>query len=127
MMGMVGIHHFVTVGDFAYLGGMARIRHDVPPFVKVDRSDYVRGLNKEGLRRARFNDLDIEALETACRRLFGREVPLAVAMAALGSDREMNPHVAKLLEFLHRRNLGKHGRYLEGRRPPESLFGKNDE
>jgi hypothetical protein len=42
-------------------------------------------------------------------------------MAALGADRAINPHVAKLLEFLQRRNLGKHGRYLESRRPPESL------
>jgi UDP-N-acetylglucosamine acyltransferase len=121
MMGMVGIHHFVTVGDFAYLGGMARIRHDVPPFVKVDGADHVRGLNKEGLRRAHFTDTDIDALEIACRRLFARQAPLAVAMAALGADRAINPHVAKLLEFLQRRNLGKHGRYLESRRPPESL------
>jgi UDP-N-acetylglucosamine acyltransferase len=116
MMGMVGVHHFVTIGDFAYLGGMARIRHDVPPFVKVDGADRVRGLNKEGLKRAGFNAGDVEELEVACRRLFLRQQPLAMAMKALAAEDGANPHVKKLLEFLARRDLGKHGRYLERQR-----------
>jgi hypothetical protein len=28
----------------------------------------------------------------------------------------INPHVKRLVEFLHRRNQGKHGRYLESQR-----------
>jgi UDP-N-acetylglucosamine acyltransferase len=121
MMGLVGIHHFVTIGDHAYIGGAARIRHDVPPFVKIDGSDHVRGLNAEGLRRAKFPDEDIEALHQACRRLFSRRQPLAVAMQIMAADDGINPHVAKLLEFLRRRDNGRHGRFLEGLRPPESL------
>src|SRR3954470_13040646 len=52
MMGLVGIHHFVTIGKFPYLGGAARIHHDVPPFVKVDGEDKIRSLNTTGLKRA---------------------------------------------------------------------------
>lgn len=116
MMGGVGVHHYVTIGDFAYLGGAARIHHDVPPFVKVDGADQTRGLNAVGLRRAGFNESDIEALEAACRALFYREKPFAVAMAEFDTMNGLNPHVKRMVEFLRRRDQGKHGRYLESLR-----------
>ena len=62
MMGGVGIHHFCTIGDYAYISGYARIHHDVPPFVKVDGEDRIRALNTIGLKRAGFSDEDIQAL-----------------------------------------------------------------
>jgi UDP-N-acetylglucosamine acyltransferase len=116
MSGLVGVHHFVTIGEYAYIGGMTRLRHDVPPYVKMDGSDQVRGFNKEGLRRAGFAAEDIQALHVACRRLFSRDKPLAEVMKEFARETGLNPHVVKLLDFLHRRDLGKHGRYLEGLR-----------
>ena len=116
MMGGVGIHHFCTIGDYAYISGYARIHHDVPPFVKVDRSDEIRGLNTVGLRRAGYADEDIKELERAYRNLFGKKKPLSVAMSEYDMENGVNPHVKRLVEFLHRRNAGKHGRYLEGQR-----------
>ncbi len=123
MMGGVGVHHFVTVGDYAYIGGYARIHHDVPPFVKIDGADEVRGLNTVGLRRAGYADVDIKELERAYRNLFGRKKPLSVAMGEYDVMNGINPHVKRMVEFLHRRNSGKHGRYLEGQRrtPPASI------
>jgi len=117
MMGLAGLHHFVTVGRFAYLGGACRIHHDVPPFVKVDGADEIRGLNKVGLARAGTSAEEIRALDVAYRRLFSKKRPLAVAMQELESlNGELTPHVREILDFLRRRNEGKHGRYLEGRR-----------
>jgi len=52
IMGGVGIHHFVTIGEGAYVGPYSRIHYDNPPFCKVDGADMVRGLNEVGLRRA---------------------------------------------------------------------------
>jgi UDP-N-acetylglucosamine acyltransferase len=116
MMGGVGVHHFVTIGDLAFLGGYSRIHHDVPPYCKVDGTDIVRGLNAVGLRRAGFTDGDIDALEEAIRQLFYRERPLAVAMAEFDTRNGLNPHVKTMLEFLRRRDSGRHGRYLESLR-----------
>jgi UDP-N-acetylglucosamine acyltransferase len=113
MMGGVGVHHFVTIGDYAYVGGAARIHHDVPPYVKVDGADQVRGLNTVGLLRAGFSTRDIAELEDACRRLFYRHKPLARAMAEFDTLNGMNPHVKNLVEFLRRRGLAKQGRHLE--------------
>jgi UDP-N-acetylglucosamine acyltransferase len=117
MMGLAGLHHFVTIGRFAYLGGACRIHHDVPPFVKVDGADEIRGLNKVGLARAGTSAEEIRALDVAYRRLFSKKRPLAVAMEELESlNGELTPHVREILDFLRRRNEGKHGRYLEGKR-----------
>lgn len=117
MMGGVGIHHFVTVGEYAYIAGYARIHHDVPPFVKVDGADRVRALNALGLKRHGFSDNDVEALEDAARRLFfGREKPFNIALAEIASMNGVNVNVKRMIEFLHRRNTGRHGRYLEAHR-----------
>jgi UDP-N-acetylglucosamine acyltransferase len=111
--GGVGIHHFVTVGETAFIGGYSRIHYDVPPFCKVDGADVVRGLNKQGLRRGGYNDTDLDALEEAYSRLFGRKKPMAVAMAEFDLQNGVNPYVKQMVEFLQRRASGKHGRYLE--------------
>jgi UDP-N-acetylglucosamine acyltransferase len=128
MMGGVGVHHFVTIGMYAYVGGYARIHHDVPPFVKVDGADQVRGLNKVGLTRSNmFSAEDVAELDAVCRRLFLRRKPFALAMAEyephLNNGDGLNPHVKFMLEFLRRRNQGRHGRFQESlrERGPQAL------
>jgi UDP-N-acetylglucosamine acyltransferase len=116
MMGGAGVHHFVTIAEYAYIGGAARIHHDVPPYVKVDGADKVRGINRVGLERAGFCALEIDELEDACRRLFYRRRPLARAMAEFDTMNGINPRVKRLLEFLERRGQSRNGRYLEGLR-----------
>ncbi|HSU69633.1 MAG TPA: acyl-ACP--UDP-N-acetylglucosamine O-acyltransferase [Tepidisphaeraceae bacterium] len=116
IMGGVGIHHFVTVGEGAYIGGYSRIHYDVPPFCKVDGADDIRGLNKVGLRRAGYAESDIEALDEAYRSLFTRKKPMALAVAEFDLQNGINPYVKQLVEFLQRRSIGRHGRYLETQR-----------
>jgi UDP-N-acetylglucosamine acyltransferase len=116
MAGGVGVHHFVTIGEYSFLCAYSRIHHDVPPYLKIDGADEVRGLNTVGLQRAGFLPPDIDALEEACRRLFYREKPFAVALAEFDTLNGMNCHVKRLVEFLRQRDSGKYGRYLESRR-----------
>ena len=116
MMGGVAIHHLVTVGEFAFIGGYSRIHHDVPPFCKVDGSDTMRTLNARGLKMNGYAEADIEALEDAHRTLFSREKPLAVAMAQFDANNGINPLVKRLIEFLDRRTNSRHGRYQESMR-----------
>jgi UDP-N-acetylglucosamine acyltransferase len=116
MMGGAGVHHFVTIGEYAYVGGAARIHHDVPPYVKVDGADKVRGINTVGLLRAGFSEEEIAELELACRRLFYKRRPLARAMAEFDTMNGLNPRVRTMVEFLRRRGQSPNGRYLEGLR-----------
>ncbi len=118
MSGAAASHHYVTIGDYAFIAGMARIHHDVPPFVKVSDDDKIRALNAEGMKRAGFSPADIEEVEEAARRLFfNREKPFATALADFDTMNGLHPQVKAMVEFLRRRNCGKHGRYLESLRP----------
>jgi len=116
LAGCVGIHHFCTVGDYAYVGAYSRITHDAPPFCKTDGHDLVRGLNAVGLARNGFTPEDIDALEEAYKKLFRREKPFAVAISEFETQNGINQHVKHLIEFLRRRDQGRHGRFLESTR-----------
>ena len=126
MNGGVGINQFVTIGDFAYLSGYARIHHDVPPFCKIDGADEVRALNKVGMARAGMSAVDIAAVDEAYRRLFVKKRPLLTAMREFANLDGANSNVAKLIEFLHRRNEGRHGRYLETLRSKQGEAAAKD-
>jgi UDP-N-acetylglucosamine acyltransferase len=116
LMGGAGIHHFVTIGEYAYVGGAARIHHDVPPYLKVDGADQIRGLNSVGLARAGFSPTEIEELQDACRKLFYHSKPIARAMAEFDTMNGINPKVKNLVAFLRRRGQSRHGRHLESLR-----------
>jgi UDP-N-acetylglucosamine acyltransferase len=118
MMGGSAVHHFVTIGDYAFIGGYAQIHADVPPYVKVDGEDEIRTVNIVGLRRSgEVSDTDIAALEVAAKTLFLRKKqPLALKMEALEAESNLNPRVKQIIDSIRRRDLGKHGRYLEGLR-----------
>lgn len=117
LMGGAALHHFVSVGDYAFIGGYSRIHYDVPPYVKVDGADEIRAINVVGLRRGGINDDDIAALDVAGRRLFiGRKKPMAVVIRELMAEENLNARAREMIDFLRRRNLGRHGRYLESLR-----------
>lgn len=117
MMGGVGVHHFVSIGDYAYIAGYARVHHDVPPFVKLDGADQVRGLNSVGLRRAGVPEEQIDELEVVVRRLFyNREKPFSVTLNEYDNANGLNQYVKQMVTFLRRRDAGRHGRHLEALR-----------
>ena len=119
MSGGSGTNHYVTVGRFAFLAALARIHHDVPPFMKVSDDDKIRDVNAEGLRRAGIPAEDIDQIEKAARRLFfarKNKKPFAAQMAEFEADPATHPRVAELVAFLRRRDTGKSGRYLESLR-----------
>lgn len=116
MNGGVGVNQFVSIGDFAYLTGYARIHHDVPPFCKIDGADEIRALNKVGMSRAGVAAADIAAVDEVFRKLFLKKRPLLTAMREFEGIEGLSEKVVQLLEFLKRRNQGKHGRFLETQR-----------
>ena len=114
MSGASAAHHFVTIGNFAFVAAMARLHFDVPPFVKIAGDDQVRGINSEGMRRANLSSEEIREVEDACRQLFfNRKKNFSATLADFDLSNGIAPRVRELIEFLHRRDSGVHGRYLE--------------
>ena len=64
LAGAVACHHFARIGRMAYVGGMSRVVHDVPPFTKVAGERVrVRALNLVGLQRAGVPEPEIDELK----------------------------------------------------------------
>lgn len=62
--GASAMHHFVTVGRNAFVGGMTRVAHDVPPYMKAFGYDQaVRGVNIVGMRRWKIPRESITAIK----------------------------------------------------------------
>ena len=87
--GMVGVHHFVTIGELAFVGGMSGVRQDVPPFVMAEGLPCeARGINLVGLRRAGWSKEIISTTKDVFRRLFKRRdgAPVARVIEELEAD-----------------------------------------
>ena len=119
--GASAMHHFVTVGRHAYVAGVTRITHDVPPYMKVFGYDQaVRGVNVEGLRRWRVPDESIAKVRQAARVLYarrGEHSPLRTTEAIREIEADglvSDEHVRYLIDFLKRKHeIGIFGRARE--------------
>lgn len=119
--GVSAMHHFVTVGRTAFVGGMTRVTHDVPPYMKVQGYDQaVRGVNIQGLRRWKLTEESIGAIKAAWKLLYARRGEHSPGRT-LDALREIesngligDPHVRYLVEFLQRKlKVGIFGRVRE--------------
>ncbi len=126
MGGNSAVHHFVTVGKHAFIGGMTRVAQDAPPYMIIvaargSRSE-IRMVNGVGLQRSGYSNDDIAALKDAFMRLFARRarmsgVAIRDRVQQILDTPGINGHVRYLCEFLMRGFAeGRHGRYLEALR-----------
>lgn len=123
MGGMIGIHHFVTIGTLAYVGAMARVGTDVPPFMIVEGDPAeVRGFNKKGMQRWGYDDAQIRAVQEAWKVLFSGKAKeyggsMLERLSALEGRPELNGEVRHLCTSMrHTLVDGVYGRYLEAHR-----------
>ncbi len=122
--GMAGAVAFVTVGAYAYVGGMTRMHRDVPPYMIVEGHDSrVRGVNVIGLERGGVIGDDMEALKLAYRRIFRSGVPRTQVLEELGQEAERNAYVVHLVDSMRRTEVGNKGRYRESLREEFARLG----
>lgn len=121
--GLVGCHHFLTIGKHAFVGGMARLVSDVPPFMIVEGNPAkVRGVNTIGLARHGFDDEAVDHLRDAYKRLFknasdGTGVgQMAESLDQLEHDYPNDENVTSLIQSIRNASAGIHGRYRESLR-----------
>jgi len=123
MGGIIGIHHFTTIGTLSYIGGLTRIVADVPPYMIVEGNpSRVRGFNEVGMRRWGFTEDQVKAVREAYRILFrarGEQFggSMQDRLDALEKRPDVNGEVRYLCESI-RRSLydGVYGRQRENRR-----------
>jgi UDP-N-acetylglucosamine acyltransferase len=118
LMGGSAVNPFVTVGKQAFVGGLTRVIHDVPPFMIVEGNPArVRAVNEIGLARAGYDRTTIDALWTAYKAIFRTKVlNRARIFEQIEDSGDVTPEVIYLIESLRRTSHGAHGRYQEGLR-----------
>jgi UDP-N-acetylglucosamine acyltransferase len=117
LSGGIGIHHFTTVGRYAFIGGLARVIHDVPPFMLAEgHPARPRCINVVALKRNNFSADSIQCLSEAHRLLYRAKVGLDHAREILRTNDKLVPAVNELLSFIQTQQEGKHGRSRERRR-----------
>jgi UDP-N-acetylglucosamine acyltransferase len=112
--GGVGIHPFVTIGSYSYVGAMSRIYHDAPPFMITDGNpSKVRCVNLVGLRRNGITAEAIAGLHEAHRLVYRARMTVSQATEILESHGHLCAEVHRLMEFIETQHKGKHGRARE--------------
>jgi len=107
LSGVVAVHQFVTIGSFAFVGGMSRVNQDIPPFVRaVGNPVELYGLNSIGLQRAGFSDETVRALKRLYRLFFNSDLNLSQAADRSRVEVPPLPEVEQFLEFVMRSQRG---------------------
>lgn len=107
LSGLVAVHQFVTIGEYAFIGGATRVNQDVPPFVKaVGNPMELFGLNGIGMRRGGFDGETIFALKRAYRLIFNADLPRSDALERARVELPPVPEVGRFLAFLESSSRG---------------------
>jgi len=118
LSGSVAVHQFCRIGRLAMVGGLARVRQDVPPFVTIDGgSTMVVGLNKVGLRRAGFSLREMQDLKSAYRVIYRSGLAWDEVLELLRLEFASGP-AAEFEPFFR---AGKRGFVQERRTPPGAV------
>jgi UDP-N-acetylglucosamine acyltransferase len=102
-------HQFCTVGEHAMVGGMSKIRQDVPPFMLCDMVDGAMkaiGVNVVGLTRRGFSKDAIQALKEAHRFLYREGLNRSQALERVENDIDQTEEVQRLVSFFRNSKRG---------------------
>lgn len=105
--GMVGIHQFSRIGDFAMLGGGSMVSQDIPPYC-IGQGDrcHLRGINVIGLERGGFSEDDVRTVKKVYRALFSTMGKLSSKIEALAPEFREHEKVIPLIKFIEESERG---------------------
>jgi UDP-N-acetylglucosamine acyltransferase len=122
--GAAAANQFVTIGRFAYVGGMSRLSQDVPPFMLIEgHQARVRQVNVVGLERAGYSRDRIEALQAAFRLLYRSGNPQRRSIDMLRASESVTEDVIELCAALDEQAQGLKGRFRESLREQFTKLG----
>ena len=117
LSGATCVHHFVTIGRYAFIGGLSRVIHDVPPYMLVDgQPARPKCINVVGLKRNAFSAEAIGSISEAHRLIYRGKLSPDQARESLLLEDQLTPEVEQVLQFVQDQRDGDHGRARERRR-----------
>lgn len=123
--GSSAAQHFVTIGAYAYVGGLTRMAQDVPPFMILEgHPSKVRGANVIGMRRAGISEEEIEVARSAYKAIWRGDGLRREIFAELSERFEESAVLKTLLAALRDTEQGGKGRYRESMREDFMELGR---
>ena len=108
--GLVGIHQYCRVGEFAIIGGYSKLAQDAPPYSTCDGYPAkVRGINSIGLERAGKTKEVKDTQKKAYKALFFEGLNKTNALTKIKSELPDCAELAHLIEFVNssKRGIGR--------------------
>ena len=101
------VHQFSRIGAHVMIGGGAKVRTDVPPFIKADRDplSYL-GLNSVGLTRRGFEKERIDRIHNIYRVIYQTGLNISQALENVEKEFEYSPDREYILEFIRNSERG---------------------
>ena len=98
---LTGVHQFVRIGDYAFIGGKSVLVKDIPPYVLAqgDRAK-LHGLNTVGLKRHGFEKGTLKQLKKTYRIIFRIGLTLNEAIERVAAEIDPIPEVKTLIDFI---------------------------
>lgn len=105
--GLVAIHQFVRIGDYAFVGGKSAVVKDIPPYVIAsgDRAK-LHGLNSVGLKRHGFSKNTLSSLKKTYRIIFRIGLTMNEAIERVRAEVEQIPEVLGFIDFIQSSQRG---------------------
>ncbi len=107
LSGFTAVHQFCNIGDYAFVAGGAKVRKDVPPYVKAGREPVsFIGVNFVGLGRNGFEDTLIKDIQNIYRIIFQNKYNTSQALEVLNHEIEESGEKKKIIDFLKKSDRG---------------------
>lgn len=101
------VHQFAHIGAHVMVGGGAKVRIDVPPFIKADRDPLsFLGLNSVGLIRRGFEKERIDEIHEIYRAIYQRGMNFSQALEFVEKEFKSSPDRDYILEFIRKSERG---------------------
>lgn len=117
--GLAAVHHFATIGRYAFVGGLTRVAKDVPPYMTIEGNpSKIWCVNSVGLKRHDFSAEVVSDIKRAHKLLFREEGDKTPVMQELLDDPTTTEEVREIVDFIKACEHGAKGRALEATRVP---------
>ncbi|MEI7011321.1 acyl-ACP--UDP-N-acetylglucosamine O-acyltransferase [Leptospira licerasiae] len=105
--GLVAVHQFCFVGDYAMIAGCSKVVQDVPPFATADGNPCtIIGLNTVGLKRGGFSPETRTAIKNAYKTIYHSGMNYRTALVQLEKESGHPPEVLQIIKFFRNSDRG---------------------
>lgn len=105
--GLTGVHQFCVLGQMSFIGGMARINKDVPPYMLVEgHPARCFGPNRVGLERNGLTPEAIKEVRKVYKLLYRAGLNTTQALAKIDQEIAPSPERDVLLDFVRASQRG---------------------